>query len=337
MEKNSKQSLSSGAKKVGKFISVLALVTAVGLALPQTAAAEVRPETIIGEEQTYEDRSEIRYQDARRVDDYFRGEDNYGDRYVWPEQIAKAIELSDVLNAYNDYDSYNHSNTRPNEVLNLDVDQMYTDYLADGRHGYNRFCYRNIENKPALDAYLNLACGSMSEYLKDELESAVTTALQNDYFNLTRYPRIRIYGDKIYAIARENGNVRMIQLNFRDLPELKELCASLDDRYSLCVRNLAGLSNDYPNSFAYNGIDTVTNESAWLSLGDDELKELLRNSLAMSEKIDNNLTITLSDDRFFVYEADDIEALRYFGFTEREISNTIVIDADVTLTRRIVK
>ncbi len=337
MKKNSKDALVTGAKKAGKFISILALVSAIGLSTPLTATAEVRPETIIGEEQTYEDRSQIRYEDAVRIDNYFRGTDYYGDRYVWPEQIREAIELSNTLNAYNNYDSYYHSNTRPSEVVGLDINGMYDEYLADARYGYSVFCPRNIENKPAIDAYLNLSCGSLAKYIEEELESSVTTALQNDYVNLTRYPKIRIKDDKVYAVCREDGYVRLIQLNFYDMPEIKTYLMCLKDRYAMCVRNLAGKSNEYPNSFAYNGIDTETNESAWLSLGDDDLKGLLSRSLDLANTLDNNITVSLSEDRFFVYEADDLEALKSFGFTEDQIRNAIKIDATVSLTHRIVK
>ena len=337
MGKISKEALLTGAKKATKYISAVALATSIALAIPTTASAYVAPQNIIGEEQTYEDRTDIKMQEARDINTYFTGYDYYGNRYVTLDQITEAIELSDMLNAYNNYEVNDYSNTRRSEVVGLDVDSMYIDYLADGRNGYRNFCARNIGNKPAVDAFLNCACGTVSASIKSDLEDAVYQALANEGLQLSRYPKIRMYKGKMYAVARVNGFVEFVELHLDNAEELFTTCQELDNRYYLCLNNISGTSNEYPNAFAYNGIDSETRESAWLSLGDDELKNTLRNGVDFAHQVDNNLTASVNSDRFFVWSAEDIEAMRYFGFTEEEINNAVKRDATITYTNKLAR
>ena len=337
MTKVSKETLITGAKKAGKFVSVLALVTTMALANPLTAAAHVDSENIIGEEQTYEDRTEIKVNDANTINNHFLGYDNYGDRYVTPEQIAKAIELSNMLNAYNNYEINEYSNTRPSEVLNLDIDDMYNEYLADAKFDYKIFCQRNITLKPALDAYLNFACGTISSEIRETIEQAAFTALYNEGAYVTGYPRFTVKDNKVYCFAEVNGTVRMIDLNIDNISELGETLTNLDSRYNLCLNNIAGYTKYYPNSFAYNGIDGKTGESAWLALGDDELKANLTNSMNFAKSLEGNIAVNLDSDRSYVWTPEDIETMRYFGFSEDQISNAIRMNATVTYTNQLVK
>ena len=333
----SKEALKTGAKKATKFVSMVALATSLALVNPTTAAAHVAPENIIGEEQTYEDRTDIKRNEALGINQYFTGYDDYGYRFVTREEIAKAIILSDQLNMYNGYQVNEYSNTRPGEIYDLDINGMYDEYLADEQYDFQVFCARNIDKKPALDAYLNFACGTISAEIKTDIERAVYEALIHSGMDVTNYPKIRIKGDTVYAIARTNGYVQLIELNLDNVKEVLYTCQTLDNRYYECLNNIAGYSNDYPNAFAYNGIDTETNESAYLSLGDDELKSTLSSALAYQDNVNDNFSVELGEGRFFVWEDKDLEAMRYFGFTEEEISNATKLDATVLLTDQLVR
>ena len=337
MGKISKDALLTGAKKATRFISVVALATTIALANPTTAAAYVDSENIIGEEQTYEDRTDIKRQEARDINTYFTGYDYYGNRYVTLDQVTEAIELSNVLNAYNNYEVNEYSNTRRSEVIGIDIDDMYIQYLADGRNGYNNFCARNIGNKPAIDAFLNLSCGTVSASIKSDLEDAVYQALANEGLQISHYPKIRMYKGKMYAVARVNGFVEFVELHVDNVEELLSTCQELDYRYYLCLNNIGGYSDQYPNSFAYNGIDSETRESAWLSLGDDYLKSTLDNAVDFAHQVDNNVTASLNSSRFFVWSQEDINAMRYFGFTEEEIQNAVKREATISYTNKLAR
>jgi len=337
MGKISKNALITGAKKATKYVSLVALATSLALAVPTTAAAYVEPQNIIGEAQTNENRTDIRFQDAQDINQYFTGFDYYGNRFVTREEIAKAIILSDQLNAYNGYLANEYSNTRKSEVLGLNMIDLYDEYLADEQYDFQVFCARNIDKKPAIDAYLHFACGSLSAEIKADLEDAVYNALVNAGVEVSNYPKIRIKGNTVYAIARANGYVQLIELNLDNVPNLQNMINNLDNRYYRDINNIAGYSNEYTDSFAYNGIDTATNESAWLSLGDDELKATLNEAINYQASVDNNFTIGVGDERFFVWEDKDLEAMRFFGFTEEEIANAIKIDATAILTDQLVK
>ncbi len=337
MEKISKESLVTGAKKAGKCLSILALATTIAFANPLTAAAHVDSQNIIGEEQTYEDRTDIKRNDADTINNHFIGYDYWGDRCVTPEQVEKAMELSNVLNAYNNYEVNEYSNTRPSEVLNLDIDDLYNEYLADYKYDYQNFCRRNLTLKPAIDAYLNFACGTISSEIREEIEAATYTALYNEGANVTVYPRLSVKDNKIYCFARVNGNVRMIELDVANIAELQDNLAALDGRYNLVLNNIAGYTNYYPNTFAYNGIDSKTGESAWLSLGDDELKALLSRSISTEKSIEGNVTMNLANERYYVWTEEDIEAMRYFGFSEKDIRNAIKMNATLSYTYELVK
>ena len=344
MEKNSKKGPFTGAKKAGRVLSILALATTMAFANPMTAAAYVDASDVIGEEQLvyesdyYGDRAEYKLIDAQDIDNFFRGYDRYGDRYVYPEQIRKAIEMSNVLNAYNNYDSYSYSNTTKVEVLGLDIDAMYRDFERDAKYGYRHFCRQNIGNKPAIDAYLNFACGTISESIKTTIAENVYVDLLNQGYRNITMPRIERLNDKLYAVLLIDGYYNIVEIKTRHLPELKNVCDELDGRYSMCLGNIAGTSSDYPNSFAYNGVDRVTGESAWLSLGDDYLKNYLLTALDYQDQFERGLEISVNTDaRFFVYDEQEIKALKEKGYSRYDIGNMTRMDAQATLERGLVK
>ncbi len=333
MGKISKDALKTGAQKASKVISLVALATSLAIVNPTTAAAYVEPENIIGEEQTTEDRSYTKEFEGQSIDGYFTGTDYNGNLFVTSEEIAKAIVISDQLNAFNNYEVNEFSNTTISEVYNLDINRMYDDLLAGEADGFYSFSMENMENKPAIEAYLNFSCGTIVEKMKRQIQAAVDNALYNSGLNVTNYSKVRIIGDRAYAIARIDGFPQLIKLSGDSI----DLLTALNHRYEVCKNNISGRSNMYLDTFAYSGIDIESGESTWLALGDDELKDTLNRGLACEREMEYDLQATLGDDSFFVWEDQDVKDMRAFGFSEEEIANAIRRDACLEMPMKLVR
>lgn len=280
----SKKNILTGAAKVA---STTTLIAALLVAAPSTAYASVPAENIIGDAQYSYDRSGIKAQDAQDIMNYFGGTDRYGNPNVTNDEIRKAIELSDILNTYYFSPLY-YTNTTKNEVIGLDIDDIYSDYQnASNRGGksYERFCNESLESKPAIDAYTLFACGTVSQNIKNQIAARIFSIVSSEYGNVTAYPTVYVNADEVYVLIGINGQLQKIAL-YGDLVEsIKASCQSLDYRYSTGINNIGGYSSNYESSFAYNGIDSVSLDSAWLSLGDDYRKNDLRTALDLSDQL----------------------------------------------------
>ena len=333
MGKISKDALKTGAQKASKVISLVALATSLAIVNPTTAAAYVEPENIIGEAQTTEDRKYTKEFEGNSIDEYFTGTDYNGNLFVTTEEIAKAIVMSDQLNSFCNYESYPYDNTTISEVYNLDINRMYDDLLAGEADGFYSFGVENMENKPAIEAYLNFSCGTVVEKMKRQIQAAVDNELYNSGLNVTNYSVVRIVGDRAYAIARVDGYPQLIKLSGDSV----DLLVALNHRYEVCKNNISGRSNMYLDTFAYTGIDINTGESTWLALGDDELKDMLNRGLACEREMGYDLQATLGEDCFFVWEDQDVKDMRALGFTEEEIANATRRDASLEMPMNLVK
>lgn len=337
MKYDPKNPIITGAKKAGKCLSILALTTSLALGMATTAAAEVRPENVIGDEFIQMDRSGYKREDAIAIEQYFKGTDQYGYPNLYPYQIRQAIEMSNALNAYNGYDNYNHSNTTRREVLGLDIDNMYAHYLADLGNGAQNFCAANIENKSALDAYLNFSCGTIADSIRDVVADSVYVSLYNQGIQLATRPKIRVINDTLYAFAEFNGSVSMIEIDTDEISDIKWLCNELDNRYMTCFNSVSG-APEYVNSFAYNGTDRLTNECAWLSLGDDDMKQLLTESMDRRETLSDDLIVSVNlPEGLFVYDENDIKILRSMGYRNELVQNAMKYRAKAEINQDVLK
>lgn len=279
-ENAAKSTFLTGAAKVA---TTTTLIAALMLGLPTVAHADVPAENIVGDVEVSEDRTQIKEQDGNDVRNYFEGYNNYGESYVTEDEIRKAIELSDALNAYYLSPLY-YTNTTKEEVLSLDIDGIYNSYLDRVNNDRrSEFLDNNLENKPAIDAYTLFACGTLSRNLKNSLAANIYNMVVNEIgaYNVS-YPLVVANNDEAYAILIVNGTVQKINLYGDIVDSIKTSCSSLDYRYYTGLNNLSGYSDNYENSFAYNGIDRYTGESVWLSFPDDERKTNLTDALNLS-------------------------------------------------------
>ena len=330
MEKSSKMSLLTGAKKVGKSISVIALATTLAFANPISASAHVEAENVIGDALITVDRSQVKVDEATAINTYFTQYDYYGDTAVTTDTIRLAVELSNALNAANGYNEYFYSNTTKNEILGLDIYGMFADYGANQQD----FCARNLTNKPAIDAYLNFSCGRLTANIREEIELQVFNALQTEGRVVNVYPRVQFVDGQLVAVVTVDNQVNVIRLNCVGLEELISNYYALQDRYNICINNVAGYSPDFVNSLSYNGVAAGTNESAYLSLGDDGLKEMLLKGCEFVEQLQNgqlfNVDLGASNARYYLTDAERT-MLTNMGYTEEQINNAV--SRIVTLTK----
>ena len=115
-EKLSGLNIATGAKKVALTV---ATAPAVYAAVPAS--------NIVGDIQVTEDRAPIKEQEED-IHSEFCQYDKNGIAIVDVEEIRRAIELSDALNGFY-FDELYFTNTNKQEVLGLDIDSLYINYL----------------------------------------------------------------------------------------------------------------------------------------------------------------------------------------------------------------
>lgn len=276
------------AKKGAIFLVTAAM--ALGIGAPAAQAA-VHPANIIVQEE-----SEVRGQKDWEVDcveHHFDSVDLYGNPTMDTQKIARCIELSNVLNSY-DEDFYTYTNTTPTEVISLNVDDVYKDYMnslvSGDPNDFGGFIERRMDDKPAIDATIQFSTGILSKEIK---QSICDLFVRKAGESLTHYPEVIVDNGCIYVVFGINNQMNIATVDGAHIPGLTELLTELDARYEMITRNLRGYSDEYPNALAYNGTDSISGDSAWLSLGDDDIKEVLNTGLIVADSFKCDETINL--------------------------------------------
>lgn len=320
---------STGAKKVA---ATLAITMALSVVAAPAVYASVPAGNIVGDAQVTEDRTEIKIDDAQDIHKGFYGFDRYGNQTITMADIKKAIELSDILNGYY-FDAVNYTNTTKEEVLELDVDKMYEKYII-ARYGKKdrtaEFCAKNLENKPAIDAYITFSCGTVSNNIKQVVGQKVNEVISSEGFRMTQSPRVIITNTSLYVAVEVQGQTQLIELNGEAVDEIIYMCNSLDNHYNIALNNIAGYSDYYENTLAYNGVDQTTSHSAWLSLPDSEKQEEILAAITTYENLDSDTYYEIicedTDEatRLSKYEQ---ELLRDLGYDRVQVRNAVKRDA----------
>lgn len=315
-----------GAKKAMATISLATILATA----PTNVKASVPAENIIGDLQYDEDRTEVKQNDYQEIRSYFTGYNSNGEFNASLQNITKAIELS---NAYNNYffDLVDYTNTTKDEVLNLDIEKLYDEYyesIIDGTE--ESYCRSNLNIKPAVDAYITFACGTVSNSIKLNIASKIGNIIK-DYGYDVRINKITISENEAKVIATIDERLQVIELNGEALEEIQAMCTTLTNTYSTATQNIGGYSNEYDNSFAYNGIDKETKASVWLSFPDDTKKANLTEGIEIAEKIlaeeglsfywDNAIATNLTE--------EDIELLTDLDYSDYEISTALKTTASI--------
>jgi hypothetical protein len=318
--------------KIGKLIATGALITSLAVsAIPTEALAHVNPEDILGDIQYTEmygdTREGIKEADTSALKAYFSGYDEYGCETVTADEIAKAKEMSDFLNTYND-PTYEYTNCTPGEIIGLDINGMYNDYCASYNNGtiYD-FMSRNLTNKPALDAYLNFAGLAVSNRIKEDLANMVYSRIVNEGRIITKYPTIQVRNGQIYAVVESDGYVQVIEINGEAASKLAQICAYLDARTDLIFRNISGQTNEYPQGIAYNGVSGRTLESAYLAMPDSDYKKVIVDAANNAEgmKFYNFFDISVEDPTiWYGLNVNEVELLYGMGYSTDAVNGAIL-------------
>lgn len=319
MKKLSLETLKTGAKKAAVTTS---LVLVLASALVPTAHAEVLADNIIGDFEVAEDRGEIKSNEMLSIMDKFYGCDKQGNAFVVTDDVRKAIELSDILNSYF-YDPVAFTNTTANEIVSLDVNQLYAEYTAakDSKVEQNvlDFCANNLPNKPAIDAFVTFGAGNVAADLKACVANKVFDQLLSNGANVTFGPIVIANNEEFYCLVEVNGTLKKIYLQGETCDNIRNICVYLENTYNLAINNIAG-SEEHDLSFMYNGIDIATGESAWLALPDDDKKDLIRAGLNLVTELNvaENYTVTTSSaNTTIALSTADKEQLAAYGIAKR--------------------
>ena len=286
----------TGAKVAQKGAAFL-LAFALGLnAGPMIAQASVHPTNVA----VVEDENRIKGQrekDVKEVRKFVAGFDM--------DTITKAMELSDYLNVF-DPEMYTYTNTTPREILNLDVNAMYSRYQESLENPDNTFISDGLYKKPALDAAIQFSTGTVSTKIKERIKEVFYHALAAD--EVTSFPELYINGDEMLVIVPTVYGNRVFSVQGYAIPGILETVKELDARFKLITKNLRGDSNKYPNGLSFNGLDKDTDESVWLSIGDSDIKEVIARGVSIATTLSDDPTLSV-----------DWEYSNYEPLTEQEL------------------
>ena len=331
-EKFSTLDIKTGAKKATTTLALIVALTVPATVLTTTTAyASVPAANIVGDLEYQKDRSHIKEDEYQDIVDYFNGYDKKGNAYVTTDTIKKAIELSDLLNGYY-FDPLYYTNTTKDEVVDLDINRIYERYTET--NNIVKFCNNNLENKPAIDAYITFACGNAANNIKSAIANRVYSQLLVEGRYINEYPSVYITDTEIFAVAKVNNVLQKIEISGDAVIEIIDLYNALNDRYEKALNNIGGYSNRYDDSFAYNGVNSKdkskNKESVWLSLPDDVKKADITKSLALVEELNimENYTFDCED----MYYKEDLSRseereLRDLGYSNKEVTKGIKREA----------
>ncbi len=282
----------TGAKLVrtgAAFLLAGALMFGTGA---QVAEAAVHPSVIV--EANQEEVKGQREYEVTCIQNYLAGTDYTGNRMFDNERIRECIALSNILNAY-DPDFYTFTNTTPNEVLNLDIEGIFQQFMyaenSNEPGAFDSFINTNLNNKPAIDATVQLSTGVLSADIKQRIGEIIANKILESGATITEYPYVVVDNGSIYVLAGINGKRQIYTVDGMSIPGVYEAVKALDERYTMIIDNLKGDSPEYPNALSYNGINQENGESVWLSLGDDDIKPIIENGMEISDSLNNDPTI----------------------------------------------
>ena len=310
-------------KKITKAVPAVALAATMAFT-PITAHAAVPNSEILGDLQVQEDRTDIKREDAHQMAEYFDGYDEYGCTTVTLEDLSKAIEMSDVLNATMPPE-WDNVNTTRNEVLNLNVYDLYEEFQNTG----NWFAQNHQGDRSAIDGYLTFGTHTASSYIKEQLARLIASLIAEQGLEITNYPVIMVTENQVSCVVGINGCVQKYNLYGEKMEDVKRLCTRLDYHYDTAMASIDGSSSFYENTFAYNGVRSTNGESVWLSLGNDEIKNELREAIGFARMLDRRESLEFTTDdpqAYSLLSPEEALELRNMGYNIPDLNNVRVQD-----------
>lgn len=269
----------TGAKAICAALSALVLISTPAV----SAKADVPVENIIGDLNYDGDRTQDKEYEANQIESIF----NQDSSYVTNDRIRKAVELSSMLNNYY-FSPIEYTNTRLGEVLNLDIDGLYGEYLDALNNGdLDSFSKRSLFYKPAIDAYLVFSLGTINRRLENDIFDLAYDML-NSNGDIIRIEMISNIENNIsFLVTHSDGREEIVSLKGEVMDRISSLYSHNQNIFDTTIANIGGYSNNFMDCLSYNGVDMDTDESAWLSLGSDDIRDSLTASTEISDSIEN--------------------------------------------------
>lgn len=305
--------LRTGAKKVVATASIAAVLLG---GLPITAYADVNPSVIVGDLNVSEDRSEIKKNDVANLKTRYEG------GFISLVDIENAIELSNVLNSYY-FDLLDYTNTTPSELLTVDIATLHDNYEAAVLNGTpETFCSSAMFYKPACDGFITLSSKTVATEIKNSIINRVVDIYQSKGHTVTGTPKVIISGEEISCVLTVNNKLKKVTLTGENILKVIKTIKRMNKMYKTAIKNVGGTSPDNDGTFMYNGIDSTTNESVYLSLPDDDKKASVQKGVNMARNIANaeKYQISLGDTKNVALTEDEKALLRDKGYSEAAIS-----------------
>lgn len=324
-EKIAQMDYKTGAKRVGLATAIVVSLMIGGTTL---AHAAVPAQNIIGDQQVTEDRTRIKTDDAQDIYRAFYGFNKHGNQTITMDEIRKAIELSDILNGYY-FDAVEYTNTTKEEVLNLDIDKIYEEYIIAKYNRVDRtaeFCAEHLEDKPAIDAYITFACGTVANNIEKALADKINTVIANEGFETTTSPKTIVNNGNLYVIVEVEGQTQLVELTGEAAADIVTMIEGLNYHTDTAINNIAGTSTEYENTFAYNGIEVNTNESVWLSFPDENKQERIESGIQTYEQLSDEFSYEIINENPMDVRSltkAEKQMLRALGYDRAQVNDAI--------------
>ena len=308
----------SGKKVLVKGLPIaMAGAIAVSMLSPVTAYAYVKGENIVRDEDyhTMYQREEIRKNDVVVIDQMFSKD-------VTIEELLAAIELSDAINSY--YPGSNeYINTNLEEVTELDVMELKNGLdKAQNRNKEKSYCKSLREEMAAIDAYTLFGSKTILTKVEGLLKAKLTELFQGYGMNV-KACKLYIGEEYAFALVSNDKEVCKVNLTGEFFEQLRTVCLALNSKYNMATNDMQGIETETENSFCYNGVNVVDGKSAWLSIGDDERKDLLKEAITLVYALEKDESIGYDCPDLYSRNKCDREEkkmLQDLGYTKQQIS-----------------
>ena len=220
-------------------------------------------------------------------------------------------------------DDSNRDRLRPNEIeLILYADSEPTDVATPTpvKEGNTwTYTYTNLpKNNKGVEIVYTVTEKTVPNYIGDP-----------QGLEITNYPVIMVTENQVSCVVGINGCVQKYNLYGEKMEDVKRLCTRLDYHYDTAMASIDGSSSFYENTFAYNGVRSTNGESVWLSLGNDEIKNELREAIGFARMLDRRESLEFTTDdpqAYSLLSPEEALELRNMGYNIPDLNNVRVQD-----------
>ncbi len=256
------------------------------------------------------------------------------------DTVSHAIELSDVLNSY--YPSPNeYSNTTVKEIINVDINDIYNEYESidhTNDSAVASFCQGHLGDLAAIDGFT--VCSQRA--VSSEIIRALTDKIDDNFSikghpDLTKEPEVVIdpiamdNGEQPFIIYNYETQLIKVMLSGTGMREIADAYIETNNEYQYLKAFLNGSADEFSASFAEQGVDANREWTVFLSSGNDNRKEMLKEGIEVINKIKNGEYPIEMDFTPYNEPVDDAtkDYLLSHGYNQQLVANSGVIGAYV--------